>query len=570
MRRAALLLVPVLAAAAASTASAHGGGYATPPNGGLGGPQAAPGIGEPPSGAARTAAETKWEAWWIANREDVLEVARRVDASKTAATTPSAGRRAAKPDPAKLRRNMAEHVKESVLPALIAGLGDDTNFDVRCSCAIAIGKVGDQRHGPLLEKVAERDPRPDVRRAALLGLGLLGRLEELPYLSGIVSDKDHDADERATAALAIGVLGGDEAAQFLAFVADRSARRAGAERPDMNFLGTIYCALGATGSNDALPALRRAADDDGLEPCLRSHALLSLGRLGDRDAIPRLAQLVGENHDLQVRRSASAALAPLVGAGDEVALAALATSVRTDLDAVVRRHDVAALGRSRAPSARALLRKMLEAGDVESPLVAIALALSGDATSAPLVREALKAAADDGMRSAYCTALGLFGDADGVPILEQCLAPTTPPGLSRGYAAMALAVLPSETSREAIWNRVVPSADPRIRFDCCIAASLLGEPRVAPYLLDELKNGDTAFVRCGAAACLGLLHRDEAIPDLVALLSNARTDGVVRALCAVALGRIADPSLVPKLSRLSSGSDATLATKALAEALTIL
>ena len=78
------------------------------------------------------------------------------------------------------------------------------------------------------------------------------------------------------------------------------------------------------------------------------------------------------------------------------------------------------------------------------------------------------------------------------------------------------------------------------------------------------------FDRCTAAECLGVLRRADALPDLVTVVESPRVDGIVRAICVVAIGQIADPSLVPKLSRLAAGGDSSLATKALAEALTIL
>jgi HEAT repeat protein len=170
----------------------------------------------------------------------------------------------------------------------------------------------------------------------------------------------------------------------------------------------------------------------------------------------------------------------------------------------------------------------------------------------------------------YCIALGLLAYRSSVSALEAELSAGPTPGTYRGYAALALAVMPNPASRTAIWKRLPDEADPRVRGDFAIALGLLGDDRVRGYLLDELHGNGGNFSKCTAAAALGVLRRVDAVDELVHVLENDRVDGIVRALCAVALGQIADPSLVPKLSRLSSGGDSTLATKMLQEALTIL
>jgi len=68
-------------------------------------------------------------------------------------------------------------------------------------------------------------------------------------------------------------------------------------------------ALGVTGSAEALRPLRSAADDESLDPFLRGHAVLSLGRLRDRESLARLAKMLAPATDVQLRRCAAMALA---------------------------------------------------------------------------------------------------------------------------------------------------------------------------------------------------------------------------------------------------------------------
>src|SRR5262249_33617580 len=152
---------------------------------------------------------TRWETWWTDNREDLLKVAERVDAGCALVVTPSAGDALPPPDAAKTRAAIAAASRSEVEPHLLAAPIEADDFDVRCSAAIALGKLGQARDAHPLERAANRDVRGEVRRSALLALGLLGSQAELPFLCDVVEQRDRDPDERAMAALGIGLLGGD-------------------------------------------------------------------------------------------------------------------------------------------------------------------------------------------------------------------------------------------------------------------------------------------------------------------------------------------------------------------------
>jgi hypothetical protein len=121
-------VVPLLVAAFPALAFAHGGGYATQP----GGPQASPGFGD------SNVPVTRWETWWTANREDLLRIAEKVDATRNLAVTPTGDVRAAAVDPVRVRTALAAQVRDDVVPVLMRSL-EDKDYDVRCSAAIALG-----------------------------------------------------------------------------------------------------------------------------------------------------------------------------------------------------------------------------------------------------------------------------------------------------------------------------------------------------------------------------------------------------------------------------------------------
>jgi HEAT repeat protein len=556
-----LPVVALLVAAAPSLASAHGGGYATR----RGGPQASPGFGD--SGAP----VTRWETWWAANREDLLKIAERVDAARNVAVTPNGDVRAVETDPVRARANFAALARGAVLPVLLRKLAEDKDFDVRCSAAIALGKLGDPVGSAPLRDVARRDERADVRRAALLALGILGRFEDLPFLGDVVRDRNLDVEERGAAVLAMGLTGGDDAAAFLAdFVGRAESRPDTTPQAAAELAATGLAALGVTGADEALHPLRAAADDETLDPFLRGHAVLSLGRLRDRDSLGRLARLVGRPADVQVRRCAALALGRVVTGTDGPAIAALTSALDAEVDPAARRFAIESLGVARCAAVRDLLLARLRGPSPDRAFLALALGLQRDPLVAPAVVEAMKVENDVGVRSACCTALGLLGDVETCSALEAQLDAAPTRGAHRGFAAMALAVLPSPASRDAIWKRLQTETDARVRADYSVALGLMNDGRIKAFLVDHIRTGDGAFDKATAAASLGVLRRADAVPDLVAVIDDPDVDGIVRAICVVALGQIADPSLVPKLSRLSAGGDSTLATKALAEALTIL
>ena len=556
------VLAAVLAGSLAAPAFAHGGSYAAPPDGG--GPQGVPGLMD------NSGPLTRWESWWEERGDDLLRIAERMYGLVAAPSTPSAAPKAQAPDAATIRAARAAAVRDAVVPTLLRELRED-DYDVRASAAVALGKSGDPRAVLPLRELALRDQRPEVRRAALLALGILGRAEDVPFLCDVLSDRHADDDERSTAALATGLVGGDDAAAFLSFSADRVDLRT---RSGADLLASIYAALGASGSRDAVPALWRAADSESLDPVLRAHAVLSLGRLRDRESIDRCVELIASAKEPQLRRAAVTTLGRTVEPRDAAAVDLLIRLLASERDQSVRRSAITALAGLRANGIRPALRERFgvtcAAGDSDRPFYALALAVQRDAVSAAAIEAALRTEREDSVRGAYATALGLLGIRTCAAALEEQLKPGTAPGLHRGYAALALGVLPNEPSREPIWKRISLEGDVRVRCDHAVALELLGDRRGRQALLAELANGAGNFEKCRAATGLGTIRCVEAIPKLAEVIAARREDGIVRALCVVALGQIADVSLTPRLQRLSSGGGATLATKALAEALTIL
>jgi HEAT repeat protein len=562
----------VILAAFAGVAAAHGGGFAKPPSGG--GPSATPGVGVdgPMDPVDRFRSRTTtWETWWADNRQDLLRIAERVDAGKNLAITPRGDELVDPTDPAVRRTTIAAKTKGTVLPVLLRALTDQSDFDIRASAAIALGKLGDASASAPLREAALRDKRDDVRRAALIGLGLLGQGADLLFLCDFAGDRGRDKTLRASACIGIGLSGGDDASQWLTRYLDLRLLGSSVIRNDeRDLLGTALAAVGVAGSPLGAPVLRRYAQDSSLDGFFRGHAILSLGRLRDHDSLPVLLRILSDG-DLVARRCAATALGRVVTQADAAAVAKMIAAVESESDPPTRHFLLASLGSTPSVAAVHALRAHYEKGAaVDRPFAIIALGVQRDVSSRPLVRSAMAAASGESLKTACFTAAGLLQDEKAVPLLEDQVRRGPMPGTYRGFAALALGVIPSLRSRDILWERLPEEQDPRTRADYATALGLLGDPRVRGYLLKELRDGDGKYEKCTAATCLGILRREDCLPELIAVVDNERVDGCVRALCLVALGQIADPSVVPKLSRLPAGGDSSLATDALAEALTLL
>jgi len=80
---------------------------------------------------------------------------------------------------------------ETISVELMIELLDSNDYEVRYSCALALGKIGDPLAIPALARVLESDDDYDVRRACAWALGELGDHSSIPALTQVLgSDKN--------------------------------------------------------------------------------------------------------------------------------------------------------------------------------------------------------------------------------------------------------------------------------------------------------------------------------------------------------------------------------------------
>ncbi len=555
-------LALALALAAPGAAWAHGGEYRQPD--GSPGPQVPPGLGDAPC------APTGWEAWWTGNRDPLLRIAQRRAKRDARVTTPGAAGVAGEDDDGVV---LPPSVPRGVVDAgsFVAGMLGDADYDVRAAAAIACGKAEHRGAAAGLRSLAEGDKRDVVRRAALLGLGILGEDHHLPYLATVLADRAREVRERGAAAIAIGLVGGDAAARVLAAEVGRARGVPGDRAAEPPALAAALTGLGLTGSLEAVRPLWEVVDDAGIAPRERSFAVVALGRLEQHDSLERVQRLLRSGREACLRRAAAVATGRIARAGDSAVVVGLTSAAMGESDDLTRRYAVIALGRMGGSAAKDALDTLFETvRPADRPFVALAMSLATHRPAAPRIRRALAEETDGSARSSYCLSLALIDDRDGVPALEGVLRLPAEAGWVRGAAALGLGLLRHPASHDTIWEMARAEPDPRLRTQYAVALGLLGSERVVPWLATTLREGPTPSERAGAAATLGFLRAHEATQDLCQTARSATENGLVRALAVVALGQIADRSPVPKLSRLRIDDDPTLGSACVDEARSIL
>lgn len=568
----------VVVAALAGAAFGHGGEYVSPgayqdPGPPLGPPWHPPHFRQndpevTPDTPDPRVPITRWETWWANNKEALLRLASRMEGDAPGATASAA--RSQRETDAEAKRIDAVRKR---LTALFVEALSDRDFEVRTAAAIALGKSGSAEGSAALRRAAEKDEHKDVRDSAVLGLGLLGQPADIPFLDAALFGKAGDARHRAFAAFALGLIGGDDAAfSLLRFADERSEERVPGglrKKPDLG--ASVWVAMGLTGSRDVLPALRAAFADTELDPGVRSFVLISLGRMADGVSQRTTVTALVSERDPGLRRAAAVALGRMTKPQDMDAIAALVAAAGGDRDLLVRHLAAISLGGIESSSVRSVLREMFRLGDdAARPFAALALALQKDADFAPEIRAALGTCKDDSASSSYCIALGLLADAGSAAQISKVLASAKSVWLE-GYAALSLGLIGSTSSIEALRAKLVGETDPRLRMNLAVALGMLHDPGARTYLVESMRKADTFYERSSAALALGQLRMRSAVMDLEVVYRDPKEKDILRAFAVVALGEIADPSPVPKLSRFAAGGnyDASPRIDPLNEILTI-
>jgi HEAT repeat protein len=179
------------------------------------------------------------------------------------------------------------------IPALLNSLHTDNgknNYDqpVKVFATTALGRIGNKQ--VFEELVALLDnPDPSLREAAADALGALGDIRAFEYLVALLTDKDYGL--RMNAVYALCELGDNRAIQPLTQIL----------KQDENVEVRRYAArwLYMLKDEKSFQALIKALEDQ--DEDVRYFSIESLGKLGDRRALPYLTELREKELDVTVK-----------------------------------------------------------------------------------------------------------------------------------------------------------------------------------------------------------------------------------------------------------------------------
>jgi HEAT repeat protein len=262
---------------------------------------------------------------------------------------------------------------------------------------------GDEEDLPEIVRILSQDPEPQLRLEAAQALAGWDRTDTVAALAAALQDVP-PVREAAAASLqeikdpGLGVVLIPYARHADAFVVAAALRAL----KELRVVAAAEPALSALQHPDAP---------------VRREAVGVLGWLKLGDALPRLARLVAEDPDTEVRRAVSGALG-LAAPQNEVALAALKTGLR-DSQWQVREEAATTLGKFNSDvGTNAVLREALEDEHWQVRLrAARSLGRRKDRLALPRLIEALVHPAGN-LRKEAAIALGEIGDAQAVAALN--------------------------------------------------------------------------------------------------------------------------------------------------------
>ncbi|MHB9155163.1 MAG: HEAT repeat domain-containing protein [Endomicrobiales bacterium] len=223
---------------------------------------------------------------------------------------------------------------------------------------------------------------------------------------------------------------------------------------------------------------------------VRAAAVLTLGEIKDRESIPLLRQMVGDDDG----RVGDACLISLAKMGDPSVKNTFISALESTKQEI-RAKAAEALGDIGDPSAVAPLRKRLKDWDRGAKVAAVmALGKLKDVQSVPVLRELLWDK-DDIVREKAAAALGLMGSPEAAPALEEML--KDPNGLVRIAAADSLYLLGRDSGREFLLG-VLKTNEKDAKLKALAVLEKMATPADAASLAELLNDPDRGLAIAAA------------------------------------------------------------------------
>ncbi|MFN0009393.1 MAG: HEAT repeat domain-containing protein [Planctomycetota bacterium] len=565
-----------------------------------------------------------WEAWWHFNKDPFLELKRAVTRNVRTAGADDLVPYEASGIPG--RDLVRTRIVPALLQLLEDDRANDVTTGALIALA-RIGEPADLPEAssaiPRMVR-ALADPNQEVAETAALSLGILRAEAGISTLTDLleggergrklVGGKDVDARTRAFAAFGLG-LAAERAPQnrtrqliarsLIAVLDDRKAKR------EVHVACVLALSLDridpeAVESSSApwisrqtvLRKLIQVFSDGDRDHLVRAHAATAVGRLA-QDAPPELRstalelfvsalkrpsrlenevvnsciQVLGILADTSLSEPDRAARAALIRALDDGDPQARAFAMIALAEVGARLADATGTESAEIECRSALVNEILRGRSTSKSWAVIALGLHERrrADRGGLASENARQVLLDWLGNSRgrnevgsgAIALGLCRETRAARILTSKLAATND-DTGQGYVALALGMIGHVDSVPAL-RGVVQGAryKPTLLAQAAEALALLGDRENSPTLAREIGEARGAAAQAAIAGALGFIGDTRSVDPLLALIARKDLSASARGLAAAALGRIADESLLPWHTSISSGLNYRAATESL-------
>ncbi len=580
--------------------------------------------GGPSTGPGGDATDlTTWEFWWGFNQSQYLNLKAAIFDNGPTSDSDTYFISGARGDLLKSRWKPTEAaIREKVVPALLKALETERSRDIVTGCLIALGKIGDVKNGEdgtsQFQVTIARflsDPNQEIAETAAVALGILADESSIEILAELARDSKPGREKvgttevtwrtRAFATYGLGLIGNrtakNEVRQQIARVLMGLL-----EAPDMSTRDVKVAALIALGlvpvdvdSGENVEAqtdhaasrqtqiayVKRLFLDPRQNYLLRAHAPRTLAKLLRgapsplKDDVARMLDAELDPHAKgkkdEILQSCVLALGVIADAGT----GSVDAAVRKDLmrfsdegDQQSRHFCMIALaqigGRGRGESFEAgrqdvrnfLLTKLTKGASRIKPWAGLAVGVmerelldDGQIASTGAIATLLDAFKDAGQPDrvgAWSIGLGIARYSGDHNLVLSKMKETSEVN-AKGYLCLSLGLMGARECMAEMRDVVRDSKyKPDLIKQAAIGLGLLGDKDLVPELIAMLSESKTQAVQASVATALGFIGDSRSIDPLVAMLESKVTDSA-RGFAAAALGIVADKEMLPWNSKVS-------------------
>jgi HEAT repeat protein len=609
-------------------------GPTTPTPAGPGASTGAPGgrPAGPATGGTSGADLTGWEFWWNFNKDQYLNLKAAIYSGVVSGSDNfflgqgdnTGAKNALKPS--------AADIRDKVVPGLKYALETERQNDIVTGALVALAKIGDVKSEEgksefeeLLKKWLP-DASQEIAETAAVSLGILANDTSVPVLKELAGDSEAGRKlvgtsevkfrTRAFATYGLGLVGARTSSnqvrkEIVDFLVELLNKPESSTR-DVKVAALISLGLtpvdwasgeglekreGASNSRQSeIEYLRKYFETETNHYLIRAHVPTAVARLLSKDkelpadakaqvenCVKMLVAGIGEHskEKEEVRQSCALALGQLCDldndpqdkAGREALMAIEKKGQQQE-----RYFALIALGQiggrpgkgegaeKNINEVRGYLVSKLDKGATGTrPWAALAVGVmeralldlgsssfppNADAKAA--LRESLKDCSSVDIMGAYGVAIGVAKDTEAIQLLREKMDKFAD-NTSRGYMALGLGLIGATDAKGEI-QTIVKDAKykPELLRQAAIALGLLGDKTLVPDLIGMLSDAKSLASQAAIASALGFIGDSRSIDPLVALLKNKEITATARGFAAVALGIVADKEQFPWNSKIST------------------